>query len=156
MGRRGVPPTPKAILQARGSWRGAVAADDVNMPIGAPECPAHLGDIARLKWFELVPQLLAMKILTTIDSGALSRLCETWGRRAKHLEYFKDHAETYVNEKGDEKMHPFWRQIAIEDAVIKGLEAQFGLTPSARSGLKITSVKEKTDDAKSRFFTAAG
>lgn len=73
MGRRGPPPTPKAILALRGSWR---AKENAGQPIvtpGRPSCPKHLTGDTR-KAFAATAQILdRMGVLAKHEGVPLER-----------------------------------------------------------------------------------
>ena len=154
MGKRGAPPTPKAILQARGSWRGAIAADDVNMPEGEPDCPDTLNDGAYAYWVNIVPLVKQMRVLTPADGHSLGMLCTMLDERDTCELFLKKNGNSYVDDKSVRRMNPEVRLLSDLRSKIQRAFLQFGLTPSARSGLKIAPVEKKKDDGKDRFFTS--
>ena len=134
MGTRGPAPTPTAILANRGSWRAKINKDEPK-PTGVPELPGgvELSERALAMWTQLTGDLSAAGIATAIDANALSRYCMIWDRWLR------------ASVAQDEK-----RMLTLSDALSK-LEAQFGMTPSARTRIKTETPKRETGAA--AFFT---
>ncbi|MCA9312293.1 MAG: phage terminase small subunit P27 family [Phycisphaerales bacterium] len=149
MGRRGPAPTPTDILNLRGSWRANVNPDEPQPTKGRPERPEWLSEYAAAAWDQLVPELEAMGVLTTIDGHALAVLCQTWGRWRKADEFIQKHGETYTvrDEMGKVRLVKRFPQVAVASDCVRTLNRffqEFGLTPSARSRI---TVRDTQDDA---------
>lgn len=162
MGRRGPAPTPTPVLTLRGS---TLATDkrrarEVKPPTGAPLCPDWLDADSKAAWAQLVPTLELMGILTTVDSNALARYCKLWARWRKMEAFIDEKGEMYPL-KGDDghvKCFQQWPQVAISHKLaqqLTRLEAEFGMTPSARARIQVTPSKPEADSGKSRFFESA-
>lgn len=85
-------------------------------------------------WNQLVPLLLRMGVLTTIDGRALARYCQWW---------------------------LWWvaaaKAVDIEEAMkceaqLRKLEAAFGMDPASRSRITIPDKPETEKNDKKRFF----
>jgi len=142
MGARGPRPTPTAILQARGSWRGELNKEEpVPLP-GIPICPAWLNADAKQAWDVLIPQLTSMRILSLIDTNALARYCQLWSRWIKAEQFLQKYGDTYPlkGEDGTVKCIMPFPQVAIAQKLslaLTKLEQEFGMTPSARSRIQV-------------------
>jgi len=92
MAKPGPRKTPKAVLQARGSWRARDRPDETSAVGGEPDCPEWLGHDARAVWSRMLPLLRALGTLADVDGyllacycdlvamyGAASRRCEEQG-----------------------------------------------------------------------------
>lgn len=119
--------------------------------------PPHLGDVAQAKWREVLPLLQAVKVMTRADVEALARYCDTWewwlATRAK----LKAEGDTYpiLNDKGEVKYVAQRPEVSIAHKLavqLRQLEQDFGLNPSARTGLHVEEPKEDTDDKDARVF----
>ena len=125
--------------------------------MGKTDPPDSLCLKAKAFWAEIVPQIEHMGILAKIDRYALARYCELlvlWERVTRFL-HDKDCLSQVNARSGTAGSIP-------EVSILKGineqlgkLEAQFGMTPSARENLtvneKLGSAYE-TNDKKSRYF----
>jgi P27 family predicted phage terminase small subunit len=133
---RGPAKTPTEILKLHGSRR----ADRPREPrpkAEAPACPQWLSAEARLAWRELVPKLIALKILTAIDRNALARYCTLWARWRKLSIVLEKTAETYplLNDQGQIRCWQQRPEVSIVNQLsqlLLRLEQEFGLTPAAR------------------------
>lgn len=144
MGRRGPAPTPTHILQMRGSTLVSQRrlADEPKPPPGLPRCPAWLDADAKAAWKQLAPMLAAMGCLTKIDTNALARYCRLWARWRKAEAFIDKHGEVYPlkDDEGKTRCVQQWPQVAIANKLaqqLSRLEAEFGMTPSARSRIQI-------------------
>src|SRR5262245_889783 len=78
MGLRGPPPTPTAILNLRGSWRGKQRMGEVQFESGAPTCPAWLSKEAKAEWRRAVRLLASVGLLQKVDRALLACYCDCW------------------------------------------------------------------------------
>jgi P27 family predicted phage terminase small subunit len=144
MGKRGYPPRPTNLRILRGDHPERVNRDEpqpADLPVSRPP---WLSDEARRKWDDLAPQLDFMGVLTVVDVDMLASYCECYARwrrlvvmAAKSPPVFKragrpgdDGAEETVLVK-----NPLWGQVRDATSELRVLAREFGLTPSARSGL---------------------
>ncbi|MCK6483035.1 MAG: phage terminase small subunit P27 family [Phycisphaerae bacterium] len=165
MGRRGPAPTPTPILKLRGSTLVTQRreAREVRGPSGLPDCPEWLAADAeaRAAWDQLVPLLETMGVLTRIDGHALARYCRLWSRWRKAEAFLDKHGEMYpIKDDSGTKTKCFiqWPQVSIALKLaqqLTRLEAEFGMTPSARARIQLQRGEGATSSAKSRFFETA-
>jgi P27 family predicted phage terminase small subunit len=168
VGKRGPKPTPTAILNARGSWRGKKNKDEPVMDATAPQCPDWLDAQAKAYWAEIAPMLSEGKVLRRIDRAALARYCQLLARWRRCEEFIAKHGDTYPikddagHVKGV-KEFPQVRRASDLSAQLCRLEAEFGMTPSSRSRVvaaagggtgaaKGGSNEGEAQKPKSRFF----
>jgi P27 family predicted phage terminase small subunit len=141
MGKRGPHPAPTALKRARG-----VRSDRINasepVPGGrVPSCPSHLSPEAQRLWRRLAPDLYRKGVLTIWDVELLAFFCDlvdqTW--RARELLgpglLVTGRGETLVT-------NPAWRIYRDGIAEARGLAQEFGLTPSARSALRVLGLPD--------------
>lgn len=77
-----------------------------------------------------------------IDANAIGRYCEMWSRYRAAADHLQKYGETYpVKDKsGNVKTFKEWPQVKIVhvlSSVLTKLEAEFGMTPSARSRIVV-------------------
>lgn len=111
-----------------------------------PIVPAHLDAFAREHWDALVGELeLVPGLLTVVDGGALSLLCQAWSEWRSADAAIQEHGLTVENKQG-----MFARpEVRIRDTAAKryrALASEFGLTPSSRSRINVGSGQEAVDD----------
>lgn len=131
-GKRGPAATPTAILKARGSWRSKTrtAEPEVTAPmIESP--PAWLTNADALECWNHYRPLLGW--LRATDRNIFTRYCEQWG-------FYRERCEerNAAKLKGDEELvASIGVQCAKLAEILLRIEAQIGLTPSARTGIKV-------------------
>lgn len=129
MGKRGRPPIPTAILKARGSWRAKIrpGEPEVDEPM-IPTPPDWLTDANALEcWNRLRPLLGWMR---KTDENLFARYSEAWGRYHERLAQMKDAIEIDEIESLDARL------AKLNEQMIR-MESQIGLTPSARSSIRV-------------------
>ena len=137
MGRRGPPPTPTPILEARGSWRAKARDGEPRLPLSAPACPGWLSAEAKEEWRRQIAQLKQMGCIARCDRAALSIYCEAWAefeRATRQLEG----GMLIAAGKDDSEIapHPLMAiRDRAADRVLK-LAREFGFTPSSRTQLR--------------------
>jgi P27 family predicted phage terminase small subunit len=142
MGRRGPAPLTTPMLKLRGSPRASMNRDEPAPRPGRPRCPRWLDKEAKRAWRELVPELEFMGVLARIDRYALTRYCQLWARWVKAEQFIQKYGETYPlkDENGKVKCFMPWPQAAVIATLsqqMMRLEQEFGLTPSARTRLRV-------------------
>lgn len=146
MGKRGPPPLPTAVKKLRGTYQKCRDADGESMapPPAVPAAPKWFDSEARAEWERVVPQLVELKVLTGLDGGALERYC------VAHSNWVK--AQLEVQKKGPVLKTPFGPQknpavkIAQDErAAARLLAGELGLSPSARSRVKVSEKPEAED-----------
>ncbi len=139
-----------------------------------PSAPAHLSEKARETWGYVTALLDRMGILTEADAIGVEMLCEAYAdklaaraalalpivmtRRGNDGEEYEvtvaaAGARTYLGFGKDGVMvrqRPEVAMIADADRRIRGWLAEFGMTASARSRVKVSG--EKKTDESDRFF----
>lgn len=168
MGARGPAPVPSEILKARGSTlAGRNPREPVPEP-GAPPCPRTFTKAEKALWRRLVKTLLDMRVVTKADWPQLERYCRMavqyqrgWAfldrKAAKHGDEVpwgcyplfcneddpKD-TRAYAAPLGnsrflvDYREYPTVRHLAAWEKAMKAIEANFGVTPSARTRIWAT------------------
>ena len=100
-----------------------------------------------------------MRVLTKIDANAHARYCRTWSRWRKAEEFIEKNGEMYPlkDESGRIKYMQQWPQVAISHKLalqLTRLEQEFGMTPSARSRIKVdTPAALNRDDPTLKYLS---
>jgi len=158
MGKRGPPPTPTNVLAKRGSWRANRNPAEPKPARGRPRCPRWLDAYAKAAWKQLIPQLDAMGVLTRIDANALTRYCRLWSRWRQAEEFLQQRGDSYLakDAQGQVKGVRAYPQVRMANQLAEQqqrIEAQFGLTPSARARLQAPQQDSQQDDDKRRYLS---
>jgi P27 family predicted phage terminase small subunit len=143
MGRRGPRPQPTKLKIIRGN----PGCRPINKAEPQPQSdgvvmPSHLGEVAAGKWAELLPLLQAVKVMTRADIEALARYCDTYEWWLATRATLKKQGDTYpiLNDKGEVKYIAQRPEVSIANklaAQLRQLESDFGLSPAARTSLKV-------------------
>ncbi len=147
MGRRGPKPTPTPLLRIAGSWRAKRNKKEPQPEPSRADCPEWLDGDAKACWDRLVPQLETMGVLTRIDENALARYCQIWSEWRQCTDFIKKRGYEYPmrDEKGEVKCLVQFPRVGARNKLaqeLARLEAEFGMTPSARSRIQVEKPKE--------------
>lgn len=136
MGARGPRRTPTKIVEIRGrtTHRAKNRAEPMPETKGA-KCPTELKGAARKFWKRNAPMLHKLGLLTLADLDSFHQLCEAWGRTVDAQREIRKSGTTISTEKGD-LVSPHVKIEKTARADYLRLASHFGLTPSARTGLK--------------------
>lgn len=167
MGQRGPKPTPTKILKLRGSWLAKTRDGEPQPRCELPPCPAWLDSLSKSLFRTLAKQLVEAGILTRLDRQALARYCVLSIRWRKMEQFIQQHGEVCeVYSEPDEQgqrvllkidLYPQVRLASTLATELLRIENHFGLTPSARTALRVETAPYADDhqDAKAKFFRQA-
>lgn len=142
----GPAPTPTAILKKRGSWRAKTRPLEPQLKLSKPRTPRGLSRKTKLRFKRIASDLFEMRVSSDKDDGPLVRYCQLFDHYDKLMAYIDEHGTTEVAPDGAVKTRPeFTQMLALSDALLR-LEIQFGLTPSARSRLRVIGDSAKQSD----------
>jgi P27 family predicted phage terminase small subunit len=147
---RGRKPTPTKLKILAGTRAARVNHHEPMLPPARPEIPEHLDALARGEWERLCPILERMGVLTEADGAALTIYCECYSKwlrargevakRGLLIEVSRTVTSkrgATVETTGSVKANPAV-MIEVQMArLMKEILIEFGLTPSARSRVKI-------------------
>ncbi len=192
MGARGPAPTPTKIHEKNGSWLAKTNPREPQPTAGPPPIPKGFDKVQKELYRRLTKTLGEMQVLTKADWAQLERYVVQFVRWRKAIAFLdkkeKEHGDqvpygcypmfqnvdpadtpkyvapvrgnTYLAGYAE---YPTVRQIVALDKALKQIEANFGLTPSART--RIWAMDDETpgkakaqngDDPEILFFNAAG
>lgn len=158
MGQRGPKPTPTKVLEMRGSWR-AKKRDEPGVEMGKPTMPSYLSVTERQTWRKLTALLERAGLLAKLDGQMLGRYCVLYGQWLHARNFVHGHGQTYtvIDKEGNTnyKLYPEVRLILAFHKELAGIEAHFGMSPSARASLGALLAIGKgdgKDESKGRFF----
>jgi P27 family predicted phage terminase small subunit len=148
-------------LRLRGSWRGKVRGDDINIDHKAPARPKWLIGEGKKCWDRIVPILHKSGLATELNRETLALLCAAWADFVDADQQLCDSADkngkralTIETSNGTPIQNPLLsiRRAAWEQ--VYKAAACFGLTPADLSRVRAVE-KPEHDNAKSRFFESA-
>lgn len=139
---RGRPRKPRSVKEAQGTYR-----PDRDMSIslgeGVPEPPSYLSDQALIHWDRMVQAAQKVRVLTEADGDALAMLCVAFEEYKAADIIVRDEGEICESDKGGKYQHP---AVGIRSNAWKKIVRmlrEFGLTPSARAGMKMAAHGEE-------------
>lgn len=154
-GRR---PKPTALKQLAGNPGHRPLNDmEVKPEKVAPECPKGMRRAAKREWYNMVPQLMALNVLTKVDGKALMAYCDAyadWEESQKDCVKNGLVLDSPVLDKDNNpisidgqllrvrKENPAFAVKCKALKTLKSFLIEFGLTPASRSKLKIEPPKE--------------
>ena len=154
MAGRGPPPQPTALKLTRGNPGKRKLNDAEPSPtLEVPYCPDHLDDEARRHWNFITPKLFAANLLSHVDGIALAGYCQTWSRWVEAEAELKESGMFAEKSDGTRVVSPQLTAVQrILDQLHKYL-VEFGMTPAARSRIRVPPKKAK--DELSKFLKGA-
>lgn len=121
-----------------------------------PVKPEDLKGTGSKAWDELAPVLEDMGVLTIADGLALRLLCDSYGFYMDACDTIETEGKylTLINKGGGEYVteHPAVKARARCWKEVETMARQFGLTPSARTGLNVTNPKSGEMSALERIL----
>jgi len=149
---KGRKPTPKAILQLRGSRIRGPHAAGIDAPPGVPPAPAWLADVARQEWDRIVPMLEASRVMSPRHQQTLAAYCDSFADMVQADAELKAHGTTLMDDKGRVSNHPAWlRKRDARNQMLK-FAAEFGLTASALARVSAIEQPPAEDDEDAKMF----
>lgn len=107
-----------------------------------PQCPNHLDGSARTEWKRITIELHALGMISNVDRAALAICCTAWADYVKACNKLKKEGEVIVSDKGGLYQNPWMAIKKRSMEQIAKFYAEFGMTPSSRSRVRV----EKPDD----------
>jgi len=156
MGKRGRRPEPTILKIAKGNpGKRSLNMSEPRPPVGEILPPDWVTGVARAKWDNLVPKLVAMGVMTVSDIDTIARYCAMHEQYLKYLDQVRRGLDVLVMR--DEAGRVRYMQstpaatmmLKLATSMLR-IEQEFGLTPSARSGI-VASQAETPEDILSRF-----
>lgn len=128
----------KAEKEKTGASKRRQTRDLVKIDPLEPDRPPFLtNEYAIKEWERLVPILAKAKMLTPLDGVALGMLCQTYATIQECIEVLAEKGPTFRSPNGHICQRPEVKILSdMQDQYLK-LSKEFGLTPKARSTMKV-------------------
>jgi P27 family predicted phage terminase small subunit len=149
---KGPPPIPthlKVIAGNRG--KRPLNRAEPRPAAGIPSPPPELSAEALKEWKRIAPRLLAAGMVTLVDRAALAAYCQSYGRWAQAERGLAAGELVIKTARGNLVYNPLVRIANKAMADMVRFAAEFGMTPSGRSRVKVS---EKPTTAADHFFTS--
>jgi P27 family predicted phage terminase small subunit len=122
---------------------------------GAPACPAHLDAVAKMEWARVVPELERLGVLTVVDGAGLEAYCATYAM-AVWFQNVASKMPMIKTSKGDLRTNPAVGEARKHWQLVRQFQAEFGMTPAARTRVSAPEGSGATPDASAAFLFGAG
>lgn len=142
MGKRGPRPKPTNLRLIEGNPGRQPINTSEPVPSGTPDCPEYMCDDAKTKWRDIM-ESVPPGMITSADSPLLEAYCEAWATHKRATELMKatppDLFGDNLTSKGKASAYLKIRSDAAK--TMASLATRLGLSPAARSGLKLNTPK---------------
>lgn len=152
MNKRGPKPKPTPLKILSGMRPQRVNPNEPQPVPGVPDCPADLTALGRAKWDHLCSVLQRMGILSISDADALHIYCVTFERWMLARIDIKKTGMTVPTPGGGIKSNPSVTIEALSSRMMLSILLQFGLTPSARSQIRLGGAADARGDDLDAFI----
>lgn len=152
-------PQASALKEASGAFKKDPQRRNLDEPtpvVGRPPMPAPIAEdeIARDCWNRVCDELQSMRVLTKADYAILEIYCMDYSQYRWLSQLVRDGSVREIGAKGTVVTSPEAQQVhKYADRMLKAL-AELGLTPSARTKIKV--VTSKDDDPFSEWLKGVG
>jgi P27 family predicted phage terminase small subunit len=147
---QGRKPKPTALkLLAGNPGKRPLRLDEFKPYAELPKAPKHLKGEALKEWKRVTVELNRYQMISAIDRGALAMLCTCWGRYVQAEEMIEKAAVQapgsfgmFVKTPNNFAVQSPW--LAVSNKAMeqyKVLCSEFGLTPSARSRMPVSTTQ---------------
>lgn len=156
MGRRGPKPEPTIIKLAKGNpGKRRINKAEPKPSTDGIEPPEYLAGKSLEKWHAIIPQLRDMGVMTVSDVETIARYCTMWEQWLKYLDQCRRGLDVLVirDESGKVKYMQSTPAATMQQKLATSMlriEQEFGLTPSARTG--IVAKKDEEDDPLAKYL----
>ncbi len=139
MSIKGPRPAPTEVKRALGNPGKRPLNENEPQPDGEARCPSWLCDVAKAEWKRLAPGLRKLGLLTAADQSSFGGYCQA----------FADWHALVVRTAPDTTQQHLRRSIyAVRNDALRAMlraAAEFGLSPSSRTGLSSPTKKAEDD-----------
>jgi P27 family predicted phage terminase small subunit len=98
-----------------------------------PDCPIELGPVARREWDRLAGQLMALRMLTQLDRGALASYCGAYALWAEATKAIQKYGAMVKSPSGYPIQSPYVSIANRQTEIMMRIASEFGFTPASRS-----------------------
>lgn len=149
---RGRKPTPTALKLVAGARPDRINDDEPQPGEGVPDCPSRHPEVRRV-WDYTVSQLTTMRVLTMADRDALGAYCEAVVQHRVASEILAKEGLIVEGSHGGLVSHPAQKIQREAASMIRAFSTEFGLTPSARSRIKVGDTQPKQEHGAQRLLS---
>lgn len=148
-GRKSVPTSLKLV---KGERPDRVNHDEPQPEQGAPACPSR-NPAVRKVWDYTVAQLTRMRVVTMADRDVLAAYCEAVVSFEQASQMIERDGPIMVTPNGL-RAHPAVKMQRDAAAQLRSLASEFGLTPAARTRIKVADQSDSKPTGASRLLSS--
>lgn len=138
MGKRGPAPAPTSLKIVKGEKPSRINRNEPRPdPSETPECPEWLSEEATGVWEALVAPLHAKGLFTPWDVEAFTVFCEAVVHHRQACQAVTNSDILVKGAQGNMVKNPALQIVRDTSQTIRAFAQEFGLTPSARSGIQL-------------------
>jgi len=158
VGRRGPKPEPTVLKLAKGNpGKRRINKAEPKPDADGIEPPEYLSGKSLEKWNDITPQLKGMGVMTKADVETIARYCTMWEQWLKYLDQCRRGLDVLVirDEAGKVKYMQSSPAATMQQKLATSMlriEQEFGLTPSARTGI-VAQKNDQEEDPLARFIS---
>ena len=137
MGRRGPPPAPTRLRVLHGETRPSrLNRHEPEPPGGFPAMPDDLDPEAQAEWHHVEAHMAATGVIRQVDRLLLRAYCEAASRYLQSVRLYAT-SGPLLPDRGHHGVvkNPLHQIVRDNEATLRALARELGLTPSARAGL---------------------
>ncbi len=138
-------PTTLRLLQGNAGKRPINEEEPQPAKLFTPGPPRHFGKLECAKWRQMCRVLSAARVLTVMDLDALEIYCVNWVAMHEALNDISARGKLLRTPGGNAMWNPSWTHYKHAERVCRSLQAEFGLTPSSRTGVVASADSEGKD-----------
>jgi P27 family predicted phage terminase small subunit len=139
----GPAPKPTALKKLAGNPGQHKLNDAEPKPQAAMmQAPRHLDKVANAEWRRISRELYQLGLLTRIDRAGLAAYCQAYSRWVQASEELEGKPLMLLTENGYAYANPLISIINGSLETMKKFMTEFGMTPSARSRIRIEKPEE--------------
>jgi P27 family predicted phage terminase small subunit len=140
VGLRGPRPEPTRIrlLKNNPSKKAPNAEEPLVESLHELPPPPEMTGVALKTWHTLTAELSDLGMLTRIDAHLLTMYCETWADIDQYQKKIREFGHIIKAPSGYPMQSPFVNMLSKARGHILRMQAELGMTPSARSRVKVT------------------
>lgn len=153
MGKRGVKPEPTRLKLLKGNPSGRpINKDEPEFEVRTPDCPTDMPEDGRVVWERVVPELLRFGLLAVTDWEALEIYCSVFADFKAANRTIAKEGQNVVSDKGNMYQHPAVGQKNTAATLVKQFAAEFGFTPSSKTGLVSHPMGKVQEAREAKYF----
>lgn len=143
--RPGTKPKPTVLKRMAGNpGKRPLNDHEPKMARGRWNAPSSLGDEGKRVWRVLMRVLAPAGVITEGDLVALQLFCEAFEDRQAARKAYLEKGMVGVGSTGNDVLSMYFKAAHMKGQEMRWFLAEFGLTPSSRSRIKVEQASEKS------------